>query len=94
MKDKAKLKSREELLDIMNEHLVAQQKFAEKLKNKAEKYIEDDSKDKMDIKARNSYIHAYNNQVDAVSRTSKMMISIYNSTFENGEEEAEDSLVD
>lgn len=93
--EKAKLKSKEELLSIMNDHLATQQKFAEKLKSKAEKFIDDESLDKEGKKNRNSYLNAYNAQVDAVSRTSKTMINIYNSSLENdGEEENADSLID
>lgn len=91
----SKLKSKEELLEIMNEHLATQQKFAEKLKEKAEKFIDDEDTSKEGKQKRNSYLNAYNVQVDAVSRTSKMMITIYNSSLENGEEEEyTDSLVD
>lgn len=96
MKEKAKLKSKEELLTIMNDHLATQQRFAEKLKVKAEKYIDDEDLDKEGKKNRNSYLNAYNVQVDAVSRTSKTMINIYNSSLEE-DEETEDtsgSLVD
>lgn len=95
---KKRIKSKEELLDIMNEHLSTQQKFAIQLKEKAEQYIdvddeEDDSKTK---KKRRSYLSAYNAQVDAVSRTSASMIKIFNSSLENEEEQEKgsDSLVD
>ena len=91
---KAKLKSREELLTIMNEHLATQQKFAEKLKEKAESTIDLDAPTTEDKKRRNSYLNAYNQQVDAVSRTTKTMINIYNSSLNDEEEEYEDSLVD
>ena len=91
---KAKLKSREELLTIMNEHLATQQKFAEKLKEKAESAIDLDAPTTEDKKRRNSYLNAYNQQVDAVSRTAKTMINIYNSSLNDEEEEYEDSLVD
>lgn len=92
---KPKLKSKEELLTIMNEHLATQQKFAEKLKEKAEKFIDDETLDKEGKKNRNSYLNAYNTQVDAVSRTSKTMINIYNSSLDNDEEEdTSGSLVD
>ena len=96
MVKKAKLKSREELLEMMNDHLATQQKFAEKLKVKAENAIDDDSFSKEDKKKRNSYLNAYNCQVDAVSRTAKTMINIFNSSITNGEEEDDysDSLVD
>ena len=90
-----KLKSKEELLEIMNEHLKTQQKFAETLKAKAEQFIDDDDLDKEGKKKRNSYLNAYNTQVDAVSRTTKTMISIFNSSLQNDEEEEySDSLVD
>lgn len=95
MKQKAKLKSKEELLQIMNEHLATQQMFAEQLKSKAEKFIEDENLDKEGKKNRNSYLNAYNAQVDAVSRTSKTMINIYNSSLNEGDDEDEttDSLL-
>lgn len=90
-----KLKSKEELLEIMNEHLKTQQKFAETLKAKAEKFIEDEELDKEGKKNRNSYLNAYNTQVDAVSRSVKTMISIFNSSLQNDEEEEyTDSLID
>lgn len=98
MVKKDKIKSKEELLQIMNEHLTTQQKFAMQLKAKAEQFIdvedeEDDSKTK---KKRRSYLGAYNAQVDAVSRTSASMIKIFNSSLENEEEQenGSDSLVD
>lgn len=98
MNEKAsKLKSKEELLDIMNKHLETQQKFAETLKAKAEKFINDENLDDAGKKKRNSYLNAYNVQVDAVSRTTKTMISIVNSSLQNNEEQEEeysDSLVD
>ena len=97
VKAKAKLKSREELLQIMNEHLATQQMFAEKLKDKAQIAIDEGTSSKEDKKNRNSYLNAYNQQVDAVSRTTKTMMNIFNSSFNNGEEEDEnysDSLVD
>lgn len=90
-----KLKSKEELLEIMNDHLKTQQKFAETLKTKAEKFIEDEELDKEGKKNRNSYLNAYNTQVDAVSRSVKTMISIFNSSLQNDEEEDfSDSLID
>lgn len=96
VKKKAKLTSREELLEIMNEHLATQQMFAEKLKNKAELYIDDGGTSSEDKKNRNSYLNAYNQQVDAVSRTTKTMMNIFNSSYsgENEEEDLSDSLVD
>lgn len=92
---KEKIKSKEELLNIMNDHLATQQKFAKTLKEKAEKFIDDENLDTNGKKNRNSYLNAYNVQVDAVSRTAKTMINIFNSSLENGEEEENaDSLVD
>lgn len=86
------IKSKEELLEIMNEHFKTQQEFALKLKKKAEKFIDDDEPDKKQV---NRYLHAYNQQVEAVTKTSKMMINIYNSSYENGEEEEiSNSLID
>ena len=97
MKDKqGKLKSKEELLRIMNEHLITQQRFAERLREKAEKFIEDEDGTKEGKSKRNSYLNAYNTQVEAVSKTSKTMINIYNSSLENEEEQERnsESLVD
>lgn len=97
VKAKKKIKTKEELLEIMNEHLTTQQKFALKLKAKAESYLdvdgEDDTRDTK--KKRNSYLNSYNAQVDAVSRTSASMIKILNSNLEDVEEENDtDTLVD
>lgn len=97
VKAKHKIKTKEELLEIMNEHLTTQQMFALKLKSKAEQYVdvdgEDDNKDSK--KKRNSYLSSYNAQVDAVSRTSASLLKIFNSSLEeNEEEDGSDSLVD
>lgn len=97
VKAKKKIKTKEELLEIMNEHLTTQQKFALKLKAKAESYLDvDDEDDTRDTKKkRNSYLNSYNAQVDAVSRTSASMIKILNSNLEDVEEENDtDTLVD
>lgn len=97
-KAKRKLKTKEELLEIMNEHLVTQQMFALKLKEKAESYIdvEEDEDNQSNKKKRNAWLNSYNAQVDAVSRTSASMIKIFNSALDDGEEEdnSTDSLVD
>lgn len=85
-KQASKLKSKEELLSIMNEHLETQQRIAERLREKAESFIEEEDPTKEGKTKRNSYLNAYNTQVDAVSRTSKTMINIYNSSLENEEE--------
>lgn len=88
MKEKqSKLKSKEELLSIMNEHLITQQKLAERLREKAESFIEEEDPTKEGKTKRNSYLNAYNVQVDAVSRTSKTLINIYNSSLANEEEQ-------
>lgn len=92
-----KLKSKEELLEIMNEHLIAQQNFALTLKKKAEQFInvDEDDETKESKKKRNSYLYSYNAQVDAISRTSASMIKILNSSLDDGEEEdGTDTLVD
>lgn len=91
---KQRLKSKEELLEIMNEHLATQQKFAKMLKEKAEKFIDEEDTSKDGKRNRNSYLNAYNMQVDAISRTSKIMIAIFNSSLENGEEELTEQLID
>lgn len=97
-KAKSKLKTKEELLEIMNEHLTTQQMFAMKLKEKAESYIdiEEEEDNQSNKKKRNAWLNSYNAQVDAVSRTSASMIKIFNSALDNGEEEddSSDSLVD
>ena len=97
-KKKSSLKSKDELLKIMNDHLEQQQQFAEKLKGQALKYISIDEGDSdNDIKKKkNHYLNAYNQQVDAVSRTSATMIRIYNSSLENSdvEEESHEELID
>lgn len=86
------IKSKEELLEIMNDHFKTQQEFALKLKEKARSFIDDEEGDKKMI---NKYLHAYNTQVEAVTKTSKMMISIYNSSYEESDqEEASNSLLD
>ena len=92
------LKSKEELLEIMNSHLITQQEMAEKLKTKALKYVDKDDDSKQDKKQRNQYIYAYNQQVEAVSKTASTLIKIQNSSLKNGkeleEEEQSDELVD
>ena len=97
VKNKKNLKSKDELLKIMNDHLVQQQEFAEKLKAQALKYISvDDDVDGDVKKKKNHYLNAYNQQVDAVSRTSATMIRIYSSSLENGDVEDEnyEELID
>lgn len=98
MAKKQKLKTKEELLEIMSAHLETQQMFALKLKSKAESFIDidEDEDNQKNKKKRNSWLSSYNAQVDAVSRTSASMIKIFNSGLENGEEEddSSDSLVD
>lgn len=93
-----RIKSKEELLEIINDHFVTQQNFALKLKEKAEKYtdIDDDEDDNKAKKKRRSYLSAYNAQVDAVSKTVVTLIKINNSSLQNEEEQEEefDSLVD
>lgn len=96
-KQQKRIKSKEELLEIMNGHLSTQQMFAERLKEKAERYIDvEESEDTTsNKKKRNSYLSSYNAQVDAVSRTSASMIKIFNSSLEDGEEEdGSENLVD
>lgn len=93
-----RIKSKEELLEIINDHFVTQQNFALKLKEKAEKYtdIDDDEDDNKAKKKRRSYLSAYNAQVDAVSKTVVTLIKINNSSLQNEEEQDEefDTLVD
>lgn len=93
-----RIKSKEELLEIINDHFVTQQNFALKLKEKAEKYtdIDDDEDDSKAKKKRRSYLSAYNAQVDAVSKTVVTLIKINNSSLQNEEEQDEefDTLVD
>lgn len=92
-KKQKEIKSKEELLEIMNDHFKTQQEIALKLKQRAIASIDDE--DATDKKSVNKYLHAYNNQVEAVTKTSKMMISIYNSSYEESdEEEASTSLID
>ena len=87
--------TKEELLDMMNEHLLQQQAFALELKAKAEMYLSDDEPDKETKRLRNQYLYSYNKQVEAVSKTSSTMIKIYNSSiFDDDEEENYDDLVD
>lgn len=79
------IKSKDELLKMMNDHLTQQQAFAMKLKNKALQYIDEEEKE--DKKKRNQFLSSYNMQVDAVSRTASTIIKIYNSELSNGEED-------
>lgn len=92
---KGKRYTKDELLQIMNDHLVQQQKLALDLKNKAEEALTWDEKEKDKAKARNLRLSAYNAQVDAVSRSAGILIKIFNSTLgtEDGEED-EEELVD
>lgn len=94
VRQKKDIKSKEELLEIMNDHFKTQQEFAIKLKEKAQSSIDDE--EGSDSKKVNKYLHAYNSQVEAVTKTSKMMISIYNSTYEEESEEEQqtNSLLD
>ena len=95
-KEKAKQgkpKTKEELLEVMNAHFNTQQELAEKLKKKALIYIdledsgEDDSK--ANKKKKNQYLYAYNQQVDAVSRTATMMIRIQGSSLKEDDSQEE-----
>lgn len=94
MKQARNLKSKDELLCIMNDHLIVQQDFAERLKKKAIKYIDDEEEDEGGKKKKNKYLNDYNQQVDAISRTASALIRIQSSSLENAEEESSDSLVD
>lgn len=84
-----KLKTKDELLNIMNQHLVQQQQIALELKKQALIYLKSNKDDSETKKKKNHYINSYNQQVDAVSRTSATMIRIYNSSLENGNETEE-----
>ncbi len=87
--------TKDELLDIMNDHLVEQQKFALELKERAEDALKSKTgTSKEEVKARNQYLWTYNQMVEAVSKTSATMIKIYNSSLENGEEKPEDKYDD
>lgn len=88
-----KLKSKDELLSIMNDHLIMQQEIAETLKSKALSFIDEDSDDD-GKKKKNRYLNEYNQQVDAISRTASALIRIYSSSLANGEQENSDSLID
>lgn len=95
-KRESKLKTKDELLQIMSDHLSQQQEFALQLKEKALYYVNLEGTNKEDTKLKNHYLNAYNTQVDAVSRTSSAMIKVYGSSLQNtsdGEEESK-SLVD
>lgn len=95
-KQESKLKTKDELLQIMSDHLSQQQEFAEQLKEKAIFYVNNEGTDKEDTKMKNHYLNAYNTQVDAVSRTSSAMIKIYGSSLQNTNEKEKESksLVD
>lgn len=95
------LKTKDELLEIMNDHLSQQQEFAERLREKAKFYVDAEGTKDEDTKKKNHYLSAYNTQVDAVSRTTSAMIKIYGSQLKTSEEaeqkqqeEKHDSLVD
>ena len=92
------LKTKDELLEIMNAHLSQQQEFAEILKQRAKYYIEAEGTDDEDTKKKNHYLNAYNIQVDAVSRTTSAMLKVYGSQLKTSEEteqeEKHESLVD
>lgn len=80
------LKSKDELMEIMNAHLSQQQEFAERLKQKAKFYVDAEGTENEDTKKKNHYLNAYNTQVDAVARTTSAMIRIYGSQLETTEE--------
>ena len=88
---KQELKSKEELIDIMNSHLIAQQEMAMKLKAKALKYVDSEDEDKQNKKNRNQYIYAYNQQVEAVSKTASSLIKIQGSSLKNEKELEEEN---
>lgn len=94
--EKPNRKTKDELLDIVNEHLQTQLQFAETLKQKALQYIDVEEDTKESKSKTNRWLNAYNQQVDALSRTSSLLIKITSSSLENGEEDEkeEDSLVD
>lgn len=82
-KKSTELKSKEELMEIMNNHLITQQEMAEKLKTKALKFIDKEEDKREDKKNRNQYIYAYNQQVEAVSKTASALIKIQGSSLMN-----------
>lgn len=95
MVKKEKIKTKSELLSIMNEHLLTQQSFAENFKAKAKLYVDvEDDDEKSDKKKRNQYVSAYNAQVDAVSRTVSTLIKLQGSSLSNDDEEEIESLID
>lgn len=96
------LKTKDELLQMMNDHLAQQQEFAIRLKDKAKFYVDAEGTEDEDTKKKNHYLSAYNTQVDAVSRSVSAMIKIYGSQLKTSEqveeqgkqEEKHESLVD
>ena len=95
-KQQSKLKTKDELLQIMSDHLSQQQEFALQLKEKAIYYVNLEGTSKEDTKMKNHFLNAYNTQVDAVSRTSSAMIKVYGSSLQNNDEieKESESLVD
>ena len=95
-KQESKLKTKDELLQIMSDHLTQQQEFALQLKEKAIYYVNLEESSKEDTKMKNHYLNAYNTQVDAVSRTSSAMIKVYGSSLQTNDESEKESksLVD
>lgn len=80
-------KSKEELIEIMNRHLDSQQEIAETLRDKALLYMGDDCTDTRENKKnRNQFIYAYNQQVEAVSKTVVSLIRIQGSSLKNDRE--------
>lgn len=95
MKEK-KLKSKDELLSIMNDHLIIQQEIAETLKEKALNFMNDEDDEDYKGKKKNRHLNEYNQQVDAISRTASALIRIQSSNLQNDEKEEEhnESLID
>ena len=97
-KQVSKLKTKDELLQIMSDHLTQQQEFALQLKEKAIYYVNLEGTKKEDTKMKNHFLNAYNTQVDAVSRTSSAMIKVYGSSLQNKDDSENEkktkSLVD
>lgn len=89
--DKPKRTSKEELIDRLYFYLNCQMEIAERKKNQYDHFEEHPSYDKNNNPIRNPYLLEFNNQVDAIGRTSATIIRIDNSDLEDAQENSEES---
>lgn len=82
--------TKEELIDKMYFYLDCQTKIAEHKRIQYEKYENDPACDKDGKPLKNPYLLEFNNEVDAISRTSAAIIRIDGSELEDDEDNEEE----